>query len=270
VDASLFHDVPGAGRVRALVAGEGPRPLLLVHGWPSGARTFWPLLADPRLCARYRLAAPDLFGFGRSELSAGPLTFAHQVEAVLEVARAQRGGPVVGVGVSFGARVLLEAAARAPGLFGRLLLLAPYLHRGLLRPGLCARMLVGLPRPVCRLLYGPPLSVVTGLWAAGSSFLARPAPRHALPAWRLVGDVARMRPETVDLLRDLPDGRPLLRAPGPPVELWYGSEDDLLDTAGLEALGPGPRVALVRVEGARHALHETHAGIVAAALLEGP
>ena len=129
--ASVFEDVPGAGRARVLVAGEGHEPLLFVHGWPACARVFWPLLTAPGLRARFRMLAPDLFGFGRSTLRAPRLTFAHEVDAVLAVAR-RAGAPCLAVGTSFGARVLLEAVTEAPALFRRVVLLAPYLHRGLI------------------------------------------------------------------------------------------------------------------------------------------
>jgi len=266
---SHFHDVPGSGRVRALVAGDGAQPLLLVHGWPTCARGFWPLLTDPALRSRFRMTAPDLFGFGRSALSIPPLTFGNQVDAVLQVARGQRGGPGLAVGVSFGARVLLEAAARAPGLFRRVILLAPYLHRGLLRRSFCARMLVLLPRPVRSAIYRPPLSVLTGLWAATTSLLARePSLAHARQASLLVADVARMRPETLDLVRALPDGRHLLQHLAVPVALWYGDRDELLDPAELAALAPRPGLRVVRLAGAGHALHESHTRELVAALLE--
>jgi len=142
--ASVFEDVPGAGRTRVLVAGAGREPLLLVHGWPACARAFWPLLTAPALRARFRMLAPDLFGFGRSTLRAPRLMFGHQVEAVLAVAR-RACGPCLAVGTSFGARVLLQAVAEAPALFRRLVLLAPYIHRGLIGRSIEGRLLARFP-----------------------------------------------------------------------------------------------------------------------------
>src|SRR5262245_10071834 len=162
--SSVFEEVPGAGRARVLVAGEGREPLVFVHGWPACARVFWPLLSAPALRARFRMLAPDLFGFGRSTLRAPRLTFEHQVAAVLAVAR-RAGGPCLAVGTSFGARVLLQALTDAPAAFRRVVLLAPYLHRGLIERSLQGRLLARFPRQV-RALHQPPLSVVTGVWAA--------------------------------------------------------------------------------------------------------
>jgi pimeloyl-ACP methyl ester carboxylesterase len=264
--ASVFEDVPGAGRTRVLVAGTGREPLLLVHGWPACARVFWPLLTAPGLRARFRMFAPDLFGFGRSTLRAPRLTFAHEVEAVLAVARGA-GRPCLAVGTSFGARVLLQAVSDAPALFRRVVLLAPYLHRGLIGRSVQGRLLARFPRQV-RTLHRPPLSLLTGVWAAVSSLVTSGASaawaRQAIP---LIADVARLRADTVDLVDALPDGRPLLGQLRVPVELWYGDRDRLLDTRELSGLAPLRGLTVVRVDGGGHALHDTHAPELAAALI---
>jgi pimeloyl-ACP methyl ester carboxylesterase len=265
---SVFEDVPGAGRTRVLVAGAGNEPLLFVHGWPACARVFWPLLTTPALRVRFRMFAPDLFGFGRSTLRAPRLTFAHQVDAVRAVAR-RAGRPCLAVGTSFGARVLLQAAADDPALFRRLVLLAPYLHRGLIDDSLQGHLLARFPR-LLRLLHRPPLALTTGLWAAATSLVASGASaswaRQVIP---LIADVSRLRAETVDLVDTLPDGRPLLGRLRVPVELWYGDRDRLLDTRELSGLGPVRGLTVVRVDGGGHALHDTHAPELAAALLAG-
>jgi pimeloyl-ACP methyl ester carboxylesterase len=263
---SVFEEVPGAGRARVLVAGDGPDPLLLVHGWPACARVFWPLLTAPPLRARFRMLAPDLFGFGKSRLRARRLTFAHQVEAVLAVAR-RAGAPCVAVGTSFGARVLLEAVASAPALFRRVVLLAPFLHRGLIERSIEGRLLARFPRQL-RALHRPPWSLVTGVWAAAASLIASGASaawaRQAIP---LIADVARLQAETVDLVHAFPDGRPLLNALRVPVELWYGDRDRLLDTRELAGLAPLSGLTVIRVDGGGHALHDSHAAELVAALL---
>jgi pimeloyl-ACP methyl ester carboxylesterase len=263
--SSVFEEIPGAGRLRVLVAGEGREPLVLVHGWPACARVFWPLLTAPALRARFRMFAPDLFGFGRSTLRAPRLTFAHEVAAVLAVAR-RAGAPCLAVGTSFGARVLLQALADAPALFRRVVLLAPYLHRGLIAHSVQGRLLARFPR-LLRAVHRPPLSLVTGVWAAVASLVAGGASaswaRQVIP---LIADVARLRAETVDLVDALPDGRPLLGQLRVPAELWYGDRDRLLDTGELSALAVRD-LTVVRVDGGGHALHDTHALELAAALL---
>jgi pimeloyl-ACP methyl ester carboxylesterase len=263
---SVFEEVPGVGHARVLQAGDGHEPLLFVHGWPACARAFWPFLTAPALRARFRMRAPDLFGFGRSTLLAPPLTFEHEVEMVLAVTR-RAGAPCVAVGTSFGARVLLEAASRTPALFRRVVLLAPYLHRGLIERSLEGWLLARVPRQL-RALHRPPWSLLTGAWAAISSLVASGAPaswaRQAIP---LIADVARLHAETIALVNALPDGRPLLATLRVPVELWYGDRDRLLDTRELSSLAPRRGLTVVRVDGGGHALHDTHVRQLAAALL---
>jgi pimeloyl-ACP methyl ester carboxylesterase len=185
---------------------------------------------------------------------------------VLAVTR-RAGAPCVAVGTSFGARVLLEAASTTPALFRRVVLLAPYLHRGLIERSLEGWLLTRFPRQL-RALHRPPWSVLTGAWAAISSLVASGAPaswaRQAIP---LIADVARLRAETVDLVDALPDGRPLLATLRVPVELWYGDRDRLLDTRELSGLAPRRGLTVVRVDGGGHALHDTHVPELAAALL---
>lgn len=52
-------------RLRTLVAGEGPL-VILVHGWPQ-CWYLWRHLIDPLVAAGYRVAAPDMRGFGASD-----------------------------------------------------------------------------------------------------------------------------------------------------------------------------------------------------------
>ena len=257
------------GRVRVLAAGAGDEPLLLVHGWPACARVFWPLLASGPRGARFRIQALDLPGFGRSAGggSGGAVTFARQVDAVLALAAEDAARPYVVVGASFGGRVVLEAVARRPELFGRVILLAPYLHRGLIRPGLMARVFARFPRQA-RLLYRWPLSLLTGLWAVFCGVpVGGPSRAWARQVFPLLADVARIRPGTLDVVGSIPDGRDQLRGLRVPVEIWFGARDRLLDTGQLAALAGVPGVSLRCVEGAGHALHDSHAHELAAALL---
>jgi pimeloyl-ACP methyl ester carboxylesterase len=106
------------------------------------------------------------------------------------------------------------------------------------------------------------------VWSATGSLLAGAALRPwAGQALALISEAAGMRPETLDLVRALPDGRPLLRGLAVPLELWYGEHDGLLDPAELEALGDVPGLKVRRLVGAGHALHESHAGELTTALL---
>tara|TARA_R110001599_G_scaffold353884_1_gene602314 strand:- start:18004 stop:18963 length:960 start_codon:yes stop_codon:yes gene_type:complete len=60
-----FQDVPVNGIVlRTVVEGDGPLVILL-HGWPQGWN-FWRNQIDPLVAAGYRVAVPDMRGYGGS------------------------------------------------------------------------------------------------------------------------------------------------------------------------------------------------------------
>ena len=107
------------GRIRYLVAGEGP-PIVLVHGL-GGSATNWCELA-PLLAERHLVVVPDLPGHGGSEPLAavsGLQPYADRVAAVMEregIARA----PVVGH--SLGGLVVLRLALRRPEMVSAIVL----------------------------------------------------------------------------------------------------------------------------------------------------
>ena len=55
-------------RLAATVAGKGGYPLLLVHGWPETRRIWWRNI-EPLARAGFEVIAPDLRGFGDSDLA---------------------------------------------------------------------------------------------------------------------------------------------------------------------------------------------------------
>ena len=77
-------------RLRTLVAGEGPL-VILVHGWPQ-CWYLWRHMIDPLVDAGYRVAAPDMRGFGHSD--APP--------AVEDYAIRKLAGDVVGIAQALG------------------------------------------------------------------------------------------------------------------------------------------------------------------------
>jgi 3-oxoadipate enol-lactonase len=102
-----------------VVRGEGP-DVLLVHAGIADSR-MWEPLADRLVAAGYRAIAPDLQGFGQTPLSPGVVSNADDLVALLdelEIAAAAV------VGASFGGRVALELALRAPQRVRALALLA--------------------------------------------------------------------------------------------------------------------------------------------------
>lgn len=100
-------------------AGSPENPsILLLHGFPSSSRSFRKLLPD--LSRRAHLIAPDLPGFGASEVLPAP-SFSAFADAVVEILDHLNIGPRYIYLHDFGTPVGLEIAMRAPeqllGLF---------------------------------------------------------------------------------------------------------------------------------------------------------
>jgi 3-oxoadipate enol-lactonase len=92
-----------------VVRGEGPA-VLLVHAGIADGR-MWEPLAERLVAAGYRAVAPDMRGFGRTPLTPGVVSNAADLVALLD----ELGIPEAAVvGASFGGRVSLELALRAP------------------------------------------------------------------------------------------------------------------------------------------------------------
>jgi len=96
------------------MAGEGDRPLLMLHG--LGADHGQPLaLAGHALRSRFRLLAPDLRAHGRTRLDEGPglLTISRLAADVEDAIRALAPLPgMIVAGISMGAAVVVELLAR--------------------------------------------------------------------------------------------------------------------------------------------------------------
>ena len=100
---------------------EGAPPLVCLHGVNAHGRRYRRLVEE-RLAHRFRVRAPDLRGHGRSAWEP-PWTIEAHVEDLLETF----GEPAIWIAHSFGGRLLVEVAAREPGLVERAVLLDPAL-----------------------------------------------------------------------------------------------------------------------------------------------
>lgn len=91
--------------------GEGPRTLVLIHGWTCDG-SFWSANVA-NLAKRYRVLTLDLPGHGRSGdcATCSMEEFSAAVFAVMDAAKVRRG---VLVGHSMGGAVMLACARRAP------------------------------------------------------------------------------------------------------------------------------------------------------------
>lgn len=104
-------------------AGEGRVPLLLVHGWPETSRIWWRNIG-PLVDAGFEVVAPDLRGFGRSEV--GPDAKhdvpAHSRDLYALVTEHLGLDRVVVAGGDLGGPVVSDLAARFPALVERLVI----------------------------------------------------------------------------------------------------------------------------------------------------
>lgn len=153
--------------VRAL--GHGDDVVMLLHGWPEHGG-MWdrvaPLLAD----AGYRVIAPDLKGFGRSEAGDrdyGPETLADEISQLVRNLHARKAALV---GHDWGGAVALATAFRHPGRVSAVTLVSsPYRELDLLRAWHIPLLnLPVLPELAFRHLPGPLVRVAVG-YASRSS-----------------------------------------------------------------------------------------------------
>jgi|SRR5271154_353927 len=112
------------------VVGDGPQPIVFVHGATATGEFEWRALAAG-LGPEYRCILPDIRGHGRSEFA----TVAHTGEAICAdlhhlIAHLELGRPHL-VGFSYGAEIALMLELSAPGTARSLVLISP----GTGRPG---------------------------------------------------------------------------------------------------------------------------------------
>jgi pimeloyl-ACP methyl ester carboxylesterase len=105
-------------------------PLLLIHGWPETMRIWWRNLA-PLAAAGFRVLAPDLRGFGASDVAADGFhdvpSHSRDLAALLDSLAIER---VVLVGGDLGGAVLQDFALRFPARVRRIVIFnspLPYL-----------------------------------------------------------------------------------------------------------------------------------------------
>lgn len=99
--------------VRAL--GHGDDLALLLHGWPEDGSS-WAAVAPLLVDAGYRVVAPDLKGFGRSDAPAtgyDPQTLADEISQLIRNLHVRK---AVLVGHDWGGAVAVATAFRHPGL----------------------------------------------------------------------------------------------------------------------------------------------------------
>jgi 2-hydroxy-6-oxonona-2,4-dienedioate hydrolase len=208
-------------RVRYRQAGTGP-VVVLVHGLGVSA-DYWVRMAPPIAAAGYRVLAPDLPGFGRTDGSPDGLGVSAQVNAVRRWADALELPPAVYVGHSISCQSALELAAHYPERVRGVILAAPTGN------GPKGRRLLHQAWSLLRDIPREPVKLSLIVAAA----YTRAGPARVLRTWRLGAEH--------DPLKILP----LVRVPGLVV---LGEKDPVVPIEFAEKLAAGlspGRVAII-------------------------
>lgn len=235
--------------LRWLEAGDGP-PMVLVHGL-RGDSGNWERVLPPLARRGFRVAAPDLPGYGGSESPPRPASMDGQARRLALWLEEWAGGePAVLVGNSMGGWLVLRVALARPELVSRLVLVdsAGLLFTPPPSRVLMARRPADMGENLSRLFHRPPFPAVLLKGA-----LARREPRVSL---ELLGDMSSGRVLVQDLLGAL--DRPTL-------VLW-GAGDSIIPKEVGERLARGiPGARLAVLEGSGHVpMFETPAAFLEA------
>ena len=117
-----FSDARGF-RQAYVRAGTGGVPLVCVHGWPESKRIFWKVI-DPLAAAGFDVIAPDLRGFGDSDVAPDGFhdVFAHSADVYSLVHDVLGHDRVVLLGGDLGGPIIQDLALRYPEWVDRMVL----------------------------------------------------------------------------------------------------------------------------------------------------
>ncbi|MCW2511023.1 MAG: putative esterase [Mycobacterium sp.] len=212
------------------IVGDGPHPIVFVHGATATGEFEWGALAA-NLAPGYRCILPDIRGHGRSE-SANSVHTGEAVCADLRhlIHNLELGRPHI-VGFSYGAEIALMLELEAPGTARSLVLISP-----------------GTGRPSDYRV--PRLEYLHRTWPSALRGLHEAA--HGPEHWR----------ELVTALHEDSVGRPelsddALAAISCPVLLMAGDRDESTrQQQGRRFAELNPRARFVQVVGAGHSAHQ--------------
>lgn len=124
-------DRRGEGDIYYNVAGaERAEPVVLLHGFYSGASNYEFRRIFPRLAVDYRVYAPDWLGFGMSERPALAYTGEFYATVLASFLRETVGRPATVIAHGLAANITVRAASDDPDLFERLVLVSPRVLAG--------------------------------------------------------------------------------------------------------------------------------------------
>ena len=230
-----FRQINGL-RVHYRIGGAGP-PLLLLHGWGGSSASF--ASVAPELQERFTVIAPDLPGFGLSQLPPAAWGSYDYADLVARLSNQIHPPPYSVLGHSFGGRVALALACAHADLVSKLVLVD-------------AAGIKVAPPPRVRLKA----AVYGGLRRVASLLPASVADRAADGLRRLFGsadyrEAGALRATLVRLLQD--DFRPRLPGIQIPTLVIWGDRDTEVPLAAARILAQEmPSAELAIIPGAGH------------------
>jgi pimeloyl-ACP methyl ester carboxylesterase len=244
-------------------AGTG-RSLVLVHGSPAEGRA-WGRVA--RHLPDFRILTPDLPGYGGSEaLRDGASTpgMAEAVAAVIDIA-ADGGGPVWVAGHSYGGNVALHAALARRARVAGLALFEPVFFRGLALAGKVAELEAARAHfaDYVRRVEGGDNAAVSRMiafWFGAGAFERLPAPAQAYVTGAAPKNAADVKSSFAENVAAAD-----LAGFSPHALIAYGAKSPPVVPAIAHALASLlPKAETTPIEGATHAMLDTHPESVAA------
>lgn len=238
---------PGPAGLAADDAGAGP-PLVLVHAFPL-SRAMWARQVAG-LSDRYRVIAPDVFGFGGSPLPPGGWTVDAMADALAEFLT-ERGvtDPVVLGGLSMGGYVALAFARRHPDRLRGLILADTKAEPD------TPEAKVGRDKTIALAREQGAAAVVEQMLPKVLGDTTRASRPAVVAAVRALGAAQSVGGLVAGLtaLRDRPDATPGLAAVRVPTLVIVGAEDAVTPPAAAEKLAAAiPGARLVELPAAGH------------------
>jgi pimeloyl-ACP methyl ester carboxylesterase len=259
-------------RVAYAAAGSG-ETVLLLHS-SAGSSAQWRSLTDI-LQARWRVLAPDLFGYGQTDQQPPPVSSGLAAEAALvDAVLAESDEPVHLVGHSYGGAVALRFAAERPERLRSLTLIEP----------VAFHLLCGAPEGTAEHgLFHEVAALAADVTESATEGDGRRGMARFVDYWNGAGAWMRLRPEAqaalarqaprvaLDFRAAMTDPTRLraLRAIAVPTLVLRGSTSPR-PTRRIAALVTQvfPKARLQTIEGAGHMLPLTHPAAVNAAITE--
>ncbi|WP_143874125.1 alpha/beta fold hydrolase, partial [Nostoc sp. 'Peltigera malacea cyanobiont' DB3992] len=129
IDTSLgrmvYYTAAGAPWEDDVPAKDDRETLVFLHGFGGGSSAYEWSKVYPAFAAEYRVIAPDLLGWGRSEHPARSYNIDDYLTTIREFFEQTCTGPVTAIASSLTAAFTIRVAADRPDLFKSLILTTP-------------------------------------------------------------------------------------------------------------------------------------------------